>query len=235
MAPRSDEGKSLASDIFTKQLLPKPYMYLSRLGLSTLKKKLDARESVTFNEYVSSYIKMIRDPRSELHGPLDAHLEHIQQVVEDAAIRDWPTVRRWSQAMFDAVETGALKWEDRVALQLDRMQYAIAATRSQQPHLHTERRDIPCKDFNGHVGCIHPKSHMGRTVNFVHVCAMCFSAGDRSPHPAHTCPRRQQVQPQPPAPRYQQSAAPMQHPKNGPSAPQLPRMVGPVMTYPTTQ
>ena len=46
MAPRCDDGKSLASDIFTDQLLQKSYIYLSRPRLSILKKKLDARETL---------------------------------------------------------------------------------------------------------------------------------------------------------------------------------------------
>ena len=97
----------MAPDPFVQELLVKPYMYINRPGISTMRKKLDARETMTFHEYIVSFIKMVRDPRAGLHGLMDVHLEYLQQVVEDAAVRDWSSVRRWSQSAFDAVESGA--------------------------------------------------------------------------------------------------------------------------------
>ena len=191
---RNDEGKTLASDMFIRELIPKPYMYITRPGLGTLKKKLDARDSMSFHEYLICYIKMIRDPRAESQGMLDTHLEHLQQVIQDAAARDWPSVRRWSQSTFDAVENGSATWDDRYGMQIERLHQAIqAATRPQQnvsQGIQADRRDIPCKDYNSPSGCINNRSHAGRTVTFVHVCSACFNAGDRSPHPACLCPRR---------------------------------------------
>ena len=64
LATRADDGKGIASDILTKHLLPKPYMYISKPGVSTIRKKLEARESMSFVEYICAYIKMIRDPRA---------------------------------------------------------------------------------------------------------------------------------------------------------------------------
>ena len=235
--PRNDEGKGLASDMFIRELIPKPYMYLDRPGISTLTKKLDVRDTMTFHEYLICMIKMIRDPRADNQGLLDNHLEHLQQVIQDAAARDWPSVRRWSQSTFDAVEKGSASWDNRYAMQIDRLHHAIQASRPQYNSssvAQIDRRDIPCKDFNAPPGCINNRSHQGRTVNFIHVCSVCFNAGERAPHPACLCPRRGH--------QFQQGSGPTRHqppphqpptttaPKNGSSASLQPRLVRPTLT-----
>ena len=230
--PRIDEGKSLASDMFIKDILPKPYMYLDRPGLSTLKKKLEVRDTMTFHEYLIATIKMIRDPRAEQQDSNEHLLEHLQQVVQDAASRDWPSVRRWSQATFDAVELGTLDWADRYAVQIERMRHAILAARapSQPKNNGGEKRDIPCKDYNAYSGCSYPRSHSGRTVMFIHVCSACFTLGDRHTHASHACPRRPQAYQQLPA--IARQAAPVAPPpsKNGMAASQYgQRTVRPIL------
>ena len=189
--PKHPDGKALASDLYTVDMIPKPYMYMDRQGAYTLKKKLDLRDTMSFHEYVVSYIKMLRDPRSGQFAMVEEHLEHLQHVVEDAAVMDWPSVRRWSHATFDDVEKGEYAWSDRQIIRLERMQHAIMAARSRPPHQQIqERRDIPCRDYNSPSGCPNTSSHQGRNVVFVHTCSQCFSAGERSQHPAYTCPRR---------------------------------------------
>ena len=237
--PRIDEGKSLVSDMFIKDMLPKPDMYLDRPGLNTIKKKLDVRDTMTFHEYLIATIKMIRDPRAEQQDSNDHLLEHLQQVVQDAASRDWPSVRRWSQSTFDAVELGSLGWEDRYGVQIERMRHAILATIRDPSHptVNTgDKRDIPCKDFNAPIGCSYPKSHSGHNVIFAHVCSACFTAGDRHPHPAHACPRKPQVQHQLPATLHQPAHAPgPPPPKNGMAASQYAqRTVRPILGNFTT-
>ena len=162
--PRSDEGKALYPDLYVQRLIPEPYMY------------------------------MLRDPRVDKRDiSIDAQLEHLQQVIQDAATRDWPSVRRWSQATFDAVENGSCGWEDRHDIQIQRLHHAIVATRQTSNQAPAgERRDLPCRDFNSIGGCPHPRSHQGRNVTFVHLCSSCFSTGERAPHTAPHCPRRAQ-------------------------------------------
>ena len=240
--PRSDEGKTLASDMFIRELIPKPYMYLERPGLGTLKKKLDVRDTVSFHEYVICTIKMIRDPRAGNQDLLDSHLEHLQQVVQDAAVGDWPSVRRWSQSTFDAVERGAATWEDRYGMQIERLHHAIRAARPNPTHTHQiDRRDIPCKEYNAPQGCINNRSHQGRTVTFVHACSNCFSTGERAPHPACLCPRRPPYQP-PNGGGQRQYAPPNQGftpttpaPKNAMQASLQPRTVRPALHDMLTQ
>ena len=96
-APRTDDGKGFYNDFFNKTLSPKPFMYLKRQGVNTLKKKLEVRETMSFNEYILAYFKMIRDPRANQSHLIYYHVEHMQQLAEDALHRDWATARAWSQ------------------------------------------------------------------------------------------------------------------------------------------
>ena len=227
--PRVDDGKPLAQDAFIKTLIPKPYMYLERPGAGTIKKKLELRETMTFHEYLVCYIKMVRDPRAGLAKQSDTLMEHLQQVVEDAATRDWPSVRRWSQVTFDAIENGTYDWADRHQIQFERLRHDLLAARSaaqrqsQYPqHNPQDRRDLPCRDYNQPSGCGMPRTHVGRTVNFVHLCSVCFQAGDRIQHPAYACNRRAP----PPGTSNQLRQAPLPRPqlplpKNGVAAAQM--------------
>ena len=189
---RSDEGKALYPDLYVQRLIPKPYMYLERPGVQNVKKKLELRDNMTQSEYLVSFIKMLRDPRIDKRDlNLDAQLQHLQQVIQDAATRDWPSVRRWSQATFDAVEAGSCAWDDRNEIQIQRLHHAIVATRHTNTQVPAgEKRDLPCRDFNSLGGCPHPRSHQGRNVMFVHLCSSCFSTGEKAPHTAALCPRR---------------------------------------------
>ena len=132
--PRVDDGKALVQDMFVKTMIPKAYMYLDRPGANTIKKKLDLRDSMTFHEYMSCFIKMIRDPLADQARNSDTLLEHLQQVVQDVAVRDWRSVRRWSQHTFDAMENGSYWWEDRPDIQFERFRYALMAARPTAGH-----------------------------------------------------------------------------------------------------
>ena len=133
-----------------------------------------------------------------------------------------------------------MTWADRNAMQLDRLHHAIRASRTPQSNTSTqgEKRDLPCRDYNGMTGCNAPRSHPGRNVNFVHVCSMCFAVGDRQYHPAYACPRRQPGPQQPTAnnrPIYQSTPIPTA-PKNGvPASHQSQGMVRPIATDYLTQ
>ena len=180
--PRADDGKAFSADFFVTKLIPKPYMYVVRPGLNTLKKKLDARATITFHEYVVAFLKMVRDNRANLQQNHSHLLEHLQQVVEDAATRDWHAVREWSQGIFDAIGRDDLGWADSNTIQLDRLRSAILTAKQVPSGDRLERRDMPCRDFNSHSGCSFNKSHTGRTVNFAHICTICFNqVGEKLP------------------------------------------------------
>ena len=145
--PRVDEGKAFSTDFFVVKLIPKPYMYIVRPGLNTLKKKLDARATVSYTEYVVAFLKMIRDPRANLTKLSDMLLEHLQQVVQDAATRDWSLVREWSQNTFDAIERGDYTWSDSHTIELARLRSAIMASKPQYMVDRIDKRDLPLQGF----------------------------------------------------------------------------------------
>ena len=193
--PRSDHGKAMYPDIFVNNLAPKPYMFIERPGVNTMKKKLELRDSLPFNEYMAAYLRMIRDPRADQEHLNEFHVEHLQQVCEDSMKRDWPMVRRWSQATLDDIEKGKYGWEDRHQIQWERLNHAVLQVKHIPPtQPRQEQRDmceIPCRDFNSMMGCINNRSHLGRNVQFVHVCSLCIAqTGDRAHHSAVACPRR---------------------------------------------
>ena len=128
--PRTDDGKGFATDFFNKPLAPKPYMYLTKQGVNTLKKKLEARESMTFQEYILAYIRMVRDPRAAQSHLIYYHMEHLQNLAEDAIKRDWGAARSWSQSTLDDIEAGVYSWEDTQTIQMQRLSWAINAPRA---------------------------------------------------------------------------------------------------------
>ena len=92
--PAQVEGKAhLASDAFIENLIPKPYMYVSREGVQTLKQKLENRSSTTPMQYVNATIALLNDPRA-FHPEDRSHiLRHLQDVTHDIMERPWEDVR----------------------------------------------------------------------------------------------------------------------------------------------
>ena len=93
--PPAVDGKThLAPDIFVNTLLPKPYMYVTREGVTTVKQKLDIRTSLSPMEYVHAALKLANDARA--CDPYDREyiLRHIQDVAHDAMERQLEAVRK---------------------------------------------------------------------------------------------------------------------------------------------
>ena len=192
-AERWDDGKGIAPDILTKHLEPKPYMYVKRPGLETIKKKLEARPTLTFNEYVLVYIKMVRDPRANQNRDVYFHLEHLQHLAEDALARDWTCAREWSQETLDEIEKGSYTWEDQHIIQMERIKNALAAARSNPKPPAREDRPQPCRDFNGERGCTFPTHHGTGHARALHACTYCLTQTGRqiTTHGRATCIRRE--------------------------------------------
>ena len=114
-----------------RHLSPKPYMYLECPGLNIVRKKLDARQSMTYQEYVFAYIKMIKGNQSHL---VYFHLEHLQQLAEDALRRDWSVAGTWSQKVLDEIEKGLYEWADSQTIQMDGLNMAIKSLRPRDTH-----------------------------------------------------------------------------------------------------
>ena len=93
--------------------------------MNTLNKKLEEGESMTFNEYILAYLRMIGDPRANRSHLIYYHMERLQHLAEDASQREWAASRAWSQKTPDEIEAGSYMWQDTQIIQLDRVQKAI--------------------------------------------------------------------------------------------------------------
>jgi len=118
---RRNEGRRMLSDVCLSDPIPKPYMYLRRDGADTRKQRLAARKTITCREYLSAYIKLLRDEKNLNPDERDFLLRHLGQVIDDSGRKPWPTVRRWSQTVFDSIESGEMTWADRFEQQVERV------------------------------------------------------------------------------------------------------------------
>ena len=79
--PLHSEGKNhLATDIFSDSVMPKPYMYVNRDGVTTLKQKLEIRSSLTYAEYINASINLVMDHRACGERDREYILQHIYRM-----------------------------------------------------------------------------------------------------------------------------------------------------------
>ena len=216
----------------------KPYMYIVRESCQTEKQKLDVRCELTALEYINAMVKLAMD--SSAYDPRDQPhiLSHLRDVSHDAMERPWNAVRRWSQAIFDAVERGDFCWYDRQDIQNERIRIAMTAPLSianarKQGNASSNYSEFICREYNTKAGCRHRGEHTEGSVKLLHICAFCDAVYKQCTHSVYSCDRKiqypsarlQRAQPhqfqQPRAvPEYNPYVPPPQ-PKNGQLAPQL--------------
>ena len=192
LATRNDDGKGIVSDIYVRNLSPKPYMYLERPGLNTVRKKLDARQTMTYQEYVHAYLKLMRDPRANQSHLIYFHLEHLHNIAEDALKREWAPIRAWSQKVFDDIEKGSYTWADTQTIQMERVMQALNCQANHRQYTATtgisERVDgEPCRDFNSERGCQLGKFHGSGSHRMVHSCTYCYAQTGKGGFPPKHC------------------------------------------------
>ena len=242
--PPANDGKNHQySDHNTECIMPKPYMYITRETCQTDKQKLDVRCALGTLEYVNATMALLMDKKA--YHPADLHhiMAHLQDVTHDAMERAWPAVRKWSQFIWDAVAKGELRWSDHQLIQNHRVMIAFTGpanrNRTEETGNHTtDQREYMCRDFQSRNGCRHRSSHMDGDVKLLHSCAFCDCIQRQCTHSAFACAKKmhypprqygqidnqqpfQQQQQQQWRPAYQPTYnfPPMQHPKNGQSAP----------------
>lgn len=181
-------------------LFMKPYMFIEREGVQTIRQKLDLRASLSMIEYISCTLSLLRDSDAYSHSDLHDIIRHLGAVAIDAMVRPWPNVRRWSQHIWDLVERGKCRWSDYQIIQDERFRIsymnlphqANSATQGPAPARSTggnqgNSNGAICRDFNSVAGCRFNGTHEDGNAKFVHVCAHCDSIGRRSSHPYHRC------------------------------------------------
>lgn len=127
---------------------------------------------------------------------------HLKKVTCDAIERPWVVVRRWSQFIWDAVETGHLRWSDKAIIQEERVRMCLTdhmpnnsynSTQHVQGSVHRKAppsHEVVCRQFNTRAGCYHRESHSNGTVQYLHVCSYCDSIGRLCYHSVRECERR---------------------------------------------
>lgn len=176
--------------------IPKPFMYVEREGVETLKQKLDNRNSLTALEYMYATISLLHDSAAFQPADKDAILKHLLCVATDALARPWPAVRKWSQHIWDCVDRGRCTWSDVGFIQEERirMSYTSGAPSSSNTHPKTQANIITesllCRDFNSISGCKFQGTHEEGNIRKLHACAFCDAMGRRSNHSIQKCRSR---------------------------------------------
>lgn len=194
-----------SNDFASSRMLPKPYMYLYREGVSTLKQKLDARQSMSQVEYIDAMLALMADNRAcEPEDYVDI-MHHLRKVTRDALERPWPAVRRWSQFVWDSIESGTITWADREWIQEERVRICLTSSVQTQatPHNgytpHTQNfhskqskgsQEVVCRAYNTRQGFYYRESHMDGQVFALHQCTYCDSLGRACMHSVRECERR---------------------------------------------
>lgn len=174
--------------------IAKPYMYVEREGIQTLKQKLDVRASLSALEYLNAMIVLLHDTSAYDPNDFAAMFKHVMCVATDALARPWPGVRKWSQYIWDAVDKGRCRWSDAGFIQEERVRISytngppapnpsIVKNTPSAQHLES----VLCRDFNSASGCRHSASHDEGHLRVLHVCAYCDPLGRRSNHSYHRC------------------------------------------------
>lgn len=117
-------------------------------------------------------------------------------MTRDAIDRPWPAVRRCSQYIWDAVESGALGWDDKEAIQEERVRICLTGNNVASNHnsvQHGSKRSqnvsqkIVCRAYNSRSGCPSRDSHNEGSVFALHICGYCDSVGHTCSHPIRDC------------------------------------------------
>lgn len=184
------------SDINPARVIAKPYMYLYREGISSIKQKLDARQTMSLNEYVDALLSLLADHRAYHKDDYNDIVHHLTKVVRDALERPWHAVRRWTNFVWDSIESGAFAWADRDVIQDERVRlcmtgmYSNSANNTVQSKPQAASVNVICRAFNTRMGCHQRESHGDGHVWQNHACSYCDSVGKTCFHSVRECERR---------------------------------------------
>lgn len=185
-----------SNDFSSARVMAKPYMYLSRDGLFSVKHKLEARQSITSLEYVDATLALLADRRAFDNRDYNDIMHHLRKVTRDALERPWPAVRRWSQFVWDSIEAGDICWADRDEIQEERVRLCLTSTVSSHQNnvsnvkKHNANAEVICRDYNSRHGCRHREGHGDAHVFYTHCCSYCDSVGKVCFHSVRECERR---------------------------------------------
>ena len=190
---RADGKNPFISDIFTEKLIGKPYMFMEREGVRTLKEKLDARGTMSSKEYINALIALTKYKPAYDQECAQHIITHLHEVSTDDLTRDWKRVMAWSQHVFDQVEKKQLFWHEYQEIQNLRFRLcysdrAAGADLGKSNYTSTAQSlTMTCPEFNQVKGCGHRGDHSVGSVKLLHACAFCFGKGKQLPHNIIAC------------------------------------------------
>lgn len=199
---RQPTGNGKTQTITSDTTFYKPYMFLDRENLETVKERLDARKSMTSMEYLSATLSLLDDPSAYDKRDKDNILKHLLAVSVDARVRPWPAVRQWTQLIWDNVEKGRCTWASYGFIQDERVRISYMNTApSAHANPNTQQSKAPivvnqeistvvCRDFNSPGGCKFNHTHDAGLIKHLHVCSHCDGLGRRSHHSFQKCRTR---------------------------------------------
>lgn len=123
-------------------------------------------------------------------------MHHVRKVVRDALERPWHAVRRWTQYVWDSVESRQFNWSDRDVIQEERVRLCLTSSSITTGVNVTENKKAPannqviCHLYNTRIGCQHRESHGDTHIWFIHACSYCDSVGKTCYHSVRECERR---------------------------------------------
>lgn len=198
--PEAGKNNSM-NEVTNTRVMTKPYMFLYRDGISTMKQKLDVRHTMSAAEYTDALLALLSDRRA--YDPKDFHdiFHHLRKVTRDTLERPWPAVRRWTQYIWDAIEDGSITWSDSDVIQEERVRMCLTSQHAQPLYSQNSAYQIParrnqglqelaCRAFNTRNGCHHRDSHPEGSVFLLHICTYCDSVGKACYHSVRDCERR---------------------------------------------
>lgn len=193
-----NNGRGLYSnDMSASRIIAKPYMYLYREGIQTMKHRLDARTTLSLNEYLDAVLALLADRRAYTATDYNDIMDHVRKVVRDALERPWPAVRRWSQYVWDMVESGQITWGDRDIIQEERVRLCLTSTltvssagASYDNRKAATSNQVICRPYNTRMGCQYRESHGDASIWYLHSCSYCDSVGKTCYHSVRECERR---------------------------------------------
>jgi hypothetical protein len=151
-------------------------------------------DSLSLEQFVQGFIATsLIAPRSQLVH----RFKHLQEIMEDVQLRDWPKVRAYHKVFMHHIEQGTAHWAGCSELKASlKMRYIYMAgepttskdgsgvdgatkgrkkppsTKPGSTYKSTMEATVPCEDFNSPDGCQEKSSHDG----LKHCCSHCKKA-----------------------------------------------------------
>ena len=173
-----------------------PHHYVRR----GMKEERVGRGELTINEYVWGLIQ-VHNAKTTLEEHRSGILSHIQALMKDDEMYQWPAVRTWSEKVIKNIIEGDWTWDSKVDISTLRMDTVVPQKRNGQDakrpntgcivELSTEvasaRAGPICRGYNTGL-CKIKGDHIVGGQRRVHVCLYCvMELSKASSHPEYTC------------------------------------------------